>query len=138
MPRLLEVASGRRRELVVYGDDYPTSDGTGLRDYIHVMDLAEGHVAALRALSRRPGCEALNLGTGRAHTVNEVIRAFRAVSGVELPVRRGPRREGDLAGGWADPTRAQQVLGWRATRSMTEMCRDAWCWTASHPSGYRS
>jgi len=136
MPYVSQVAVGRRDTLSVWGRDYPTPDGTGVRDYIHVLDLAEGHVAALRRLLDQPGCFTVNLGTGRGHSVLEVVAAFAAASGRPVPYEFKPRRPGDVAACWADPTRARQWLGWQARRGLSEMCADAWRWQSTHPGGY--
>ncbi len=128
MPYIAQVAVGLRPELRVFGDDYPTSDGTGVRDYLHVVDLARGHLAALEALGRRSGVLTVNLGTGRGHSVLEVVRAFAAVSGRSVPYRIVARRPGDIAQCYADPSRAQQVLGWKAMRGLADMCTDTWRW----------
>ena len=137
MPFVMQVAVGARPELVVFGDDYPTPDGTCLRDYIHVMDLAEGHRAALDHLDGLPGCEPINLGTGSGTSVREVLTAASEAVGREIPARIGPRRPGDAAATFADPTRARDTLGWQATRGIDEMCRDAWRWQSQNPTGYR-
>ncbi|MDR0673846.1 MAG: UDP-glucose 4-epimerase GalE [Zoogloeaceae bacterium] len=126
MPCIARVASGQLAELQVFGDDYPTPDGTGVRDYIHVMDLAEGHVAALDWLATHPGCHALNLGTGRGYSVLEMQSAFAAASGRPIPYRVMPRRPGDVAMCYADPGKAERELHWRATRSLEEMCSSVW------------
>ena len=137
MPYIARVALGLLPELQVFGSDYPTPDGTGVRDYIHVCDLAEGHVAALKALIEE-GCNlSVNLGPGRGYSVLEVVRAFEAASGRLVPYRFAPRRPGDIAQCYADPTLAQQRLGWRASRSLEEMCADAWRWQSRNPKGYR-
>ena len=132
----MQVAAGQRPHLSVFGADYPTPDGTGIRDYIHVVDLAEGHLAALERLGERPGCHIWNLGTGRGHSVLEMIAAFRAVSGIDLPYRIEPRRPGDLAQCWADPSRAREELGWSARRDLTDMLADHWRWQQMNPGGY--
>ncbi|MEZ5664742.1 MAG: UDP-glucose 4-epimerase GalE [Burkholderiaceae bacterium] len=137
MPYVTQVAIGRRPCLSVYGDDYPTPDGTGVRDYIHVMDLAAGHVAAVRALLRRHEGFTVNLGTGRGHSVLDVVKAFERVSGRPVPYRIAPRRSGDVAQCWADPGQAQALLGWQASRGLDEMCADAWRWQSQNPQGYR-
>ncbi len=136
MPYIAQVASGRRPSLRVFGDDYPTVDGTGVRDYIHVVDLARGHLCALAKLEQDPGCLIHNLGTGRGYSVLEMVRAFEAASGVEIPYEVLGRREGDIAECYADPTLAEQDLGWKAEKSLTEMCRDAWNWQSNNPDGY--
>ena len=126
MPLLVEVAAGQRPELLLHGTDYPTPDGTGVRDYLHVMDLAEGHLAAQAWLHDHPGLLTVNLGTGRGCSVRELAAAMARVSGRPIPCRSGPRRSGDLAAYWADPTRAQRLLNWQARRGIEEMCRDSW------------
>jgi len=136
MPYIMQVAVGRRSELVVFGDDYPTRDGTCIRDYIHVMDLAEGHLAALRVLDRLTGCRAVNLGTGQGYTVLEVLAAAGAAVGHVLPHRVGPRREGDVTESYAEVSLAGELLGWRATRSLEQMCADAWRWQSANPEGF--
>ena len=136
MPFVMQVAVGARPELVIFGGDYPTPDGTCLRDYIHVMDLAEGHRAALDHLDALSGCEPINLGTGSGTSVLEVLSAASAAVGHEIPARIGPRRPGDAAATFADPTRAHDLLGWRATRGIDEMCRDSWRWQSQNPTGY--
>ena len=135
-PYVAQVAVGRLPEVGVFGDDYATADGTGERDYIHVVDLAEGHVAALEHLRTHEGIRAWNLGTGRATSVLELIAAFENASGRPIPHRVLPRREGDLAQAWADTTRAEQELGWRARRGVAEMAEDAWRWQSGNPQGY--
>jgi UDP-glucose 4-epimerase len=137
MPYITQVALGQRPCLQVFGSDYATPDGTGVRDYIHVCDLAEGHVAALRALLERGSSLTVNLGTGRGHSVLEVVRAFEAASGRPVPYRLAPRRPGDVAQCYADPSLAQRTLGWRARRTLEEMCADAWRWQSRNPDGYR-
>ncbi|MCG6116113.1 MAG: UDP-glucose 4-epimerase GalE [Mesorhizobium sp.] len=127
MPFVTQVASGRRPLLEVFGDDYPTQDGTGVRDYLHVCDLAEGHLAALKLLEK-PGFTALNLGTGTGRSVLDVVRTFEAVNSCRVPYAVVPRRHGDVAVYYADPTAALGALGWRARHSLADMCRDAWAW----------
>jgi UDP-glucose 4-epimerase len=136
MPFIMQVAVGRRDELVVFGDDYPTRDGTCIRDYIHVVDLAEGHVAALGALDSISGFRAINLGTGTGSTVLEVLAAASRAVGRDVPYRIGPRRAGDATACFADATLAAELLGWRATRSLDDMCTDAWRWQSANPDGY--
>jgi UDP-glucose 4-epimerase len=138
MPYITQVALGRRPYLQVFGNDYATPDGTGVRDYIHVCDLAEGHVAALRALLEQDRSLTVNLGTGRGYSVLEVVRAFEAASGRPVPYRFSPRRAGDVPQLYADPSRAQQLLGWQASRSLEEMCADAWRWQSQNPTGFHS
>lgn len=135
MPFIAQVAAGERERLRVFGDDYDTADGTGVRDYIHVLDLAEGHVAALEALE--PGVLTVNLGTGRGASVLEVLRAFERAVGRELPHEVIGRRTGDAAVSTADPTLAHERLGWRATRSLDDAVTDAWRWQERNPRGYR-
>ncbi len=136
VPFVMQVAVGRRDEVAVFGDDYDTPDGTGVRDYIHVVDLALGHIAAL---DRRGGrCEAYNLGTGNGSSVLEIIAAASAASGVEIPYRLADRRPGDIATSLADPTRANTELGWRADRALDVMLTDAWRWQSGNPNGFAS
>jgi len=137
MPYIAQVVTGRLSQLQVFGNDYPTPDGTGVRDYLHVCDLADGHVAALRVLLEQGHSLTVNLGTGRGHSVLEVVRAFEAASGRPVPLRIAPRRAGDIAQSFADPGLAQSVLGWRAQRSLAQMCADAWRWQSRNPNGYR-
>lgn len=139
LPYLAQVAVGSLRELAVFGNDYPTRDGTGVRDYIHVQDLALGHLAALDALGNLPagaGIKVWNLGTGVGYSVLEVIRAFEAVCGQRIAYRIAPRRPGDVAECWADPSLAQRELNWRAQRSLPEMMADTWRWQSMNPKGY--
>ncbi|AWN14282.1 UDP-glucose 4-epimerase GalE [Salinisphaera sp. LB1] len=137
LPFISQVAVGRLPELAVYGDDYPTRDGTGVRDYIHVMDLADGHRAALDAIAGETGLHTWNLGTGRGYSVLEMIRAFERAAGRDVPYRMAPRRPGDVAECWADASRAERDLGWRAERGLDEIMRDAWRWQSENPNGYR-
>ena len=136
MPYAMQVAVGRRERLTVFGEDYATPDGTGVRDYIHVVDLAEGHLAALRALDRIEGAVAVNLGTGVGYSVLDVVRAASSAVGTSIPYEIGPRRPGDVAAVWADPTLARELLGWSATRTLDDMCADHWNWQRSNPDGY--
>ncbi len=136
MPFIAQVAVGRLPELSVFGADYPTPDGTGVRDYIHVVDLARGHLAALDALERQSGVFAVNLGTGRGYSVLEMIRAFERASGRKVPYRIAPRRPGDVAACYADPALAAQLLGWCAERGVDDMCADTWRWQSGNPRGY--
>lgn len=136
LPLVGQVATGQREQLHIYGADYPTSDGTGVRDYIHVMDLVDAHVRTLECLDELPRSVCLNLGTGRGYSVLEVIEAYQAASGQRIPFVLAPRRPGDVPECWADPARAIRLLGWKAGRGILEMCRDAWKWQASHPHGY--
>jgi len=136
LPYITQVAVGKLPELAVFGNDYPTPDGTGVRDYIHVVDLAEGHLCALKALQTRTGAHVWNLGTGQGYSVLEMVRAFEAASGRPIPYRIAPRRPGDIATCYADPTKAKQELGWQAQRGLPEMMRDAWRWQSMNPNGY--
>ncbi|GAB4165709.1 MAG: UDP-glucose 4-epimerase GalE [Terrimicrobiaceae bacterium] len=138
VPFIAQVAVGRREALTIYGDDYPTPDGTGVRDYLHVMDLAEGHLRALEYLESNPGMLTVNLGTGRGNSVKEVVAAFERACGKPLPCVVAPRRPGDVAACYADPSKAQELLGWKASRTLDDMCRDTWRWQSSNPSGYSS
>jgi len=131
MPYVAQVAIGRREFLNIWGNDYPTPDGTGVRDYIHVVDLAEGHVAALNHLTRQAGILTVNLGTGRGYSVLDMVQAFEQASGRPIPYRIAPRRAGDIAQCWAEPGLALELLGWRAKRGLKEMCADAWRWQTS-------
>lgn len=135
MPYVAQVAIGRRAQLQVFGGDYDTADGTGVRDYIHVCDLAEGHVAALRYLFDHGESLTVNLGTGRGHSVLEVVRAYAIASGREIPYAVAPRRPGDVAACYADPTRAERRLGWRARFDLDRMCADSWRWQRMNPHG---
>ena len=136
LPYVAQVAVGRRDAVHVFGDDYDTPDGTGVRDYIHVMDLARGHVAALGWMGGRTGCEVFNLGTGRGTSVLEIIRAFSEACGKDLPYVIEPRRAGDVTANWADCTKAREVLGWEAQYDIADMCRDSWNWQSHNPNGY--
>ena len=136
MPYVAQVAVGRRPRLQVFGNDYPTPDGTGVRDYIHVVDLAEGHVAALRRLVDAPGSFTVNLGTGRGHSVLELVRAYERASGRPIPFDVVARRPGDVAACWADPRLAAELLGWRARHDLDRMCADSWRWQQRNPEGY--
>ncbi len=136
MPYVSQVAVGRLPQLRVFGGDYPTSDGTGVRDYIHVVDLAVGHVAAVRRLTERPGVLTVNLGTGRGYSVIEVVKAFEKASGRPVPYEIVARRPGDVAQCYAEPGLAERELGWRAQRGIDEMCADAWRWQSANPEGY--
>jgi UDP-glucose 4-epimerase len=140
MPFICQVAAERRDVLNVFGGDYPTPDGTGVRDYIHVLDLAEGHVAALKTLARSaPGTVlTINLGTGRGYSVLEMVRAFQQVNRVPVPYRIVERRAGDIASCYADPALAERLLGWKARRGILEMCSDAWRWQRRNPAGYEA
>jgi len=136
VPYIAQVAVGKLAELSVYGNDYPTPDGTGVRDYIHVLDLAAGHVRALDKLVSNPGVVTYNLGTGRGYSVLEMIAAFEKASGRKVPYKFAPRRPGDIAECYADPAKAEAELGWRATRGIDEMCADTWRWQSQNPNGF--
>ena len=138
MPYVAQVAVGRRTHLQVFGDDYDTADGTGVRDYIHVSDLADGHVAALRYLFDADRSLTVNLGTGHGYSVLDVVRAYALASGRDIPYRVGPRRPGDVAACYADPTRAAQLLGWRASLGLDRMCADSWRWQRMNPNGFET
>src|ERR1700722_166301 len=135
MPFLAQVAVGRRPHLNVFGNDYDTPDGTGVRDYVHVMDIAAGHVRALECLEKQRLIK-VNLGTGRGTSVLELVRAFSRASGRDIPLAFAPRRDGDVASCYASPDLAHDVLGWRATRGLDEICRDSWRWQSGNPEGY--
>ncbi len=136
MPYISQVAVGRLERLRIFGDDYPTPDGTGVRDYIHVVDLALGHLKALEKLAAHPGLVTYNLGTGRGYSVLEMVEAFRRASGREIPYEIADRRPGDIAACWADPSLAEKELGWKAERGLEQMCEDAWRWQRNNPAGY--
>ncbi|MBY7895196.1 UDP-glucose 4-epimerase GalE [Vibrio fluvialis] len=136
MPFISQVAVGRREFLSVFGSDYPTKDGTGVRDYIHVMDLADGHIAALQKVGEKAGLHIYNLGTGNGYSVLEMVKAFEAASDKAVPYQLVERRPGDIAECWADPAKAQQELGWKATRTLEEMTQDTWRWQSNNPQGY--
>ncbi len=136
MPFICQVASGKLDHLRVFGDDYPTRDGTGERDYIHVMDLAEGHLAALEYAVKRSGVEIFNLGTGTPYSVLDIVHSFEEANGLKIPYEITPRRPGDIAVCYADATRARELLHWQAKRDLTAMCRDAWNWQKQNPRGY--
>jgi UDP-glucose 4-epimerase len=135
-PFIAQVAVGRRPEVSVFGGDYPTRDGTGERDYIHVCDLADGHVAAVEKLDGLAGAEAINLGTGTGYTVLEAVKAFAQAAGRPVPHRIVDRRPGDIAACYADPSRAREKLGWTAKLGLADMCRDHWRWQSANPNGY--
>ena len=136
MPYITQVAVGKRPELHVFGDDYPTVDGTCLRDYIHVVDLAKGHVAALGWMDGRTGVEVFNLGSGTGTSVLEIVHAFSKACGHDIPYVIDPRREGDLPYFWADAAKAWEVMGWKTELGIDEMCRDSWNWQSHNPDGY--
>lgn len=136
MPYITQVAVGKLKELQIFGGDYETSDGTGVRDYIHVTDLAQGHLRALNYVLSHKGVEAFNLGTGRGYSVLEVIEAFKTVNKVAVPYKIGDRRAGDVATNFADPSKARNLLDWRAEKDLEGICRDAWRWQEQNPKGY--
>ncbi|ERB64398.1 UDP-glucose 4-epimerase GalE [Vibrio coralliilyticus OCN008] len=136
MPFVSQVAVGRRECLSVFGDDYPTKDGTGVRDYIHVMDLADGHVAALKKVGQKEGLHVYNLGTGNGYSVLDMVKAFELASGKQVPYKIVERRPGDIAECWADPSKAMRDLEWKADRTLEEMTTDTWRWQSNNPQGY--
>ena len=136
MPYITQVAIGRREKLSVYGNDYPTPDGTGVRDYIHVVDLAKGHVAAANYIAEHTGCEVFNLGTGVGYSVLDMVNTFVEANHVAVPYQIVARRPGDLPTCYADPTKSYQVLGWKAEKNLADMCRDSWNWQSKNPMGY--
>ena len=136
MPHITQTAVGKRKELGVFGNDYDTPDGTGVRDYIHVCDLASGHVAALKAINRKCGLAIYNLGTGHGYSVLDVVKAFIKVNGVDVPYVIKPRRAGDIATCYCDPAKAKAELGWEAKYGIEDMCRDSWNWQKNNPDGY--
>ena len=137
MPYITQVAVGKLKELSVFGNQYPTKDGTGVRDYIHVVDLAKGHLKALEKISANSGIEAYNLGTGNGYSVLEMVSAFEKASGRNVPYRIVEPRPGDIPVCYADPTKAKQELGWVAEKGIDEMCEDAWRWQSNNPDGYQ-
>lgn len=136
MPYITQVAIGKREYLNVWGDDYDTPDGTGVRDYIHVVDLALGHIKAVEKVESGEGLYIYNLGTGKGYSVLDVVKAFEKASGVKIPYKIGPRREGDIATCYSDPSKAYRELGWNAERDIEEMCEDSWRWQKQNPNGY--
>ena len=136
VPYVAQVAVGKLKAVQVFGDDYPTPDGTGVRDYIHVVDLAKGHVAALAWMNGKTGVEVFNLGTGKGTSVLEVIRAFSKACGKELPYVIKPRRGGDIAANWCDASKAERLMGWKAQYDIDDMCRDSWNWQSHNPNGF--
>jgi UDP-glucose 4-epimerase len=136
LPFVAQVAVGRREFLNVWGNDYATPDGTGVRDYIHVVDLALGHLKALERLQKQAECRAINLGTGMGYSVLDMVQAFERASGRSVPYKVAPRRAGDIAACYADPAQAFSLLGWRAERGLDAMCTDAWRWQSRNPQGY--
>lgn len=138
VPYIAQVAVGKLEKVNVFGNDYNTPDGTGVRDYIHVVDLAKGHVAAIRKLEKAPGLVIYNLGTGKGYSVLDVVHAYEKACGKTLPYVIAPRRPGDIAACYADPKKAKEELGWQAEYGIEEMCRDSWNWQKNNPNGYRS
>ncbi|CAM3930132.1 UDP-glucose 4-epimerase [Vibrio aerogenes CECT 7868] len=138
MPFIAQVAVGRRDKLSVFGDDYPTPDGTGVRDYIHVMDLADGHIAALKTVGEQAGLHIYNLGTGQGSSVLDMVKAFSLACGHSVAYEICPRRSGDIAACWASTEKAEKELGWKASRSVEEMTSDTWRWQSGNPNGYQS
>ena len=136
MPYITQVAIGRREMLSVYGNDYPTHDGTGVRDYIHVVDLAKGHVAAVKYTTEHKGTEIFNLGTGIGYSVLDMVHTFVEVNQVKVPYKIAGRRPGDIATCYADPTKSKEILGWTARETLADMCRDSWNWQTKNPQGY--
>ena len=136
MPYITQVAIGKREYLNVWGDDYDTPDGTGVRDYIHVVDLALGHIKAVEKVEGSEGLFIYNLGTGKGYSVLDVVKAFEKASGVKIPYKIGPRRDGDIATCYSDPSKAYKELGWKAERDIEEMCEDSWRWQKQNPNGY--
>ena len=136
MPYITQVAVGRREFLNVFGNDYDTHDGTGVRDYIHVVDLARGHVAAVKFVTENRGCEVFNLGTGTGYSVLDMVHTFSQVNNVAVPYKIGPRRPGDIATCYAAPGKSAQMLGWTAEHTLEDMCRDSWNWQKNNPMGY--
>ena len=135
MPYITQVAVGRREFLSVFGNDYNTHDGTGVRDYIHVVDLAMGHVAAVNYVAKAAGCEVFNLGTGTGYSVLDMVKAFETANGVPVPYRITDRRPGDIATCYADPSKSREILGWNAERNLEDICRDSWRWQRMNPMG---
>ena len=136
MPYITQVAIGRREKLSVYGNDYDTPDGTGVRDYIHVVDLAKGHVAAVEYVTGHTGCEVFNLGTGTGYSVLDMVHTFSEVNGMAVPYVITGRRPGDIATCYADPGKSARILGWKAKKTLSDMCRDSWNWQSKNPMGY--
>ncbi len=139
LPYVSQVAIGRLKELSVFGNDYPTPDGTGIRDYIHVVDLANAHLKAVEKLGKKKkyGLKIINLGTGHGYSVLEIVKAFEKASGRKVPYAIKPRRSGDVAECWADPSFAKKELGWKAKRGIEQMCKDLWNWQSKNPYGFK-
>lgn len=138
MPFIAQVAVGKREQLSVFGNDYPTQDGTGVRDYIHVVDLAQGHLKALEYLQQHQGIEAINLGTGVGYSVLDMVKAFSEVNKVAVPYQIAPRRPGDIATCYAEPSKARELLGWQTKKTLEDMVRDSWHWQSQNPNGYKA
>lgn len=136
MPYITQVAVGKLKELGVFGNDYDTPDGTGVRDYIHVVDLAKGHVKALKKIEGNPGLAIYNLGTGKGYSVLDIVKNFEAATGVKIPYVIKPRRAGDIATCYCDASKAEKELGWKAENGIREMCEDSWRWQSNNPQGY--
>ena len=136
MPYITQVAVGKLKELGVFGNDYDTPDGTGVRDYIHVVDLANGHVKALKAIENNCGLAIYNLGTGQGYSVLDLVKAFEEANGIKVPYVIKPRRPGDIATCYSDPSKAERELGWKAQYGIVDMCRDAWRWQKNNPNGF--
>lgn len=136
MPYIAQTAAGRREYLSVFGNDYPTPDGTGVRDYLHVVDLARGHVAAMDYMAERTGVFVFNLGTGHGYSVLDMVHAFEKATGKKVPYKIAPRRAGDVAEVYCDPGKAERELGWKAEHSLEDMCRDSWNWQSKNPNGF--
>ena len=137
MPYVSQVAVGKREKLTIFGDDYPTPDGTCRRDFIHVTDLAIGHVKAVEYAMKNQGTEVFNMGTGTPYSVIEIVNAFEEANGIKVKHEFGPRRPGDLPECWADASKAEHVFGWKAERGLVKMCKDTWNWQKNNPEGYR-
>lgn len=137
LPYITQVAVGKLKELSIYGDDYPTHDGTGVRDYIHVVDLAKGHVSAIKKLKENPGVVIYNLGTGKGYSVLDVVHAFEKANGIKIPYVIKGRRDGDIATCYADASKAERELGWKAQYDIEDMCRDSWNWQKKNPDGFK-
>ncbi|MBQ2461057.1 MAG: GDP-mannose 4,6-dehydratase, partial [Clostridia bacterium] len=138
MPFITKVAAGQLDHLNIFGNDYNTPDGTGVRDYIHVVDLARGHVNACEYAQQHSGCEIINLGTGVGYSVLDIVHAFEKVNGIKVPYVIAPRRPGDIAECYSDPRKAEQLLGWKAEKNLDDMCRDSWRWQKNNPNGYQA
>lgn len=136
MPYITQVSVGKLDHLNVFGNNYDTPDGTGIRDYIHVVDLAKGHVKALKAIEEKCGVEVYNLGTGKGYSVLDLVNAFEKANGVKVPYVIAPRRAGDIAACYSDPAKAWKKLGWRAENDIVDMCRDSWRWQKNNPDGF--